>query len=126
MGRNSDECGVSVDIFIADPPHSSERGPQQAGSYGFACVRPQSAAAAPKNRIKAANPHHTAIPVGDVRGYEGMGRNSDECGVSVDIFIADPPHSSERGPQQSGSQRFEPIRPQSAASPLLQPRRAFH
>jgi hypothetical protein len=34
MGRNSDESGVSVDIFIADPPHSSELGPQQAGLNG--------------------------------------------------------------------------------------------
>jgi len=32
-------------------------------------------------------------PVGDVRGYEGMGRISDECGVSFTIDMSDPVHS---------------------------------
>ena len=41
----------------------------------------------PTDGVKAADPHHSAKPVGDARGYEGMGRNSDEIGVSADTFI---------------------------------------
>jgi hypothetical protein len=50
--------------------------------------------------VKPANPHHTAVPVGDVRGYEGS-----ESGVSANIFIADVLHSSNRSPQQTCSWR---------------------
>ncbi len=69
MGRNSDECGASVDTFIL-----THRIRQQAG-HRFECVLP-------RRWCEAENLHHAAKPVGDVRGYEGS-----ESGVSADTFI---------------------------------------
>ncbi len=54
---------------------------QQAGSYSIGGVL---------------SPQNDADSVGDVRGYEGMGRNSDECGVSATVDGADPPHPPSR------------------------------
>jgi hypothetical protein len=38
---------------------------------------------------------NTGVPVGDVRGYEGMGRTSEECDGSLSIDVTDLPHSSD-------------------------------
>ena len=42
---------------------------------------------------KRADSRIGAFPVGDVRGYEVVGRNSDESGGSFTVDGADPPHS---------------------------------
>ena len=39
--------------------------------------------------MAALSPGNTGIPVGDVRGYEGMGRTSDECVGSFSINVAE-------------------------------------
>ena len=75
-GYEGSECGVSFSKDVAAPPHSSERGPHQAGSHRCDA----------RHNICGT----THYPVGDVRGYEGS-----ECGVSFSMDVADPPHSSE-------------------------------
>jgi hypothetical protein len=121
MGRTSDECGVSFRMDVADPPHSpASRLPQdqrRAQVFGMSrylwetseVTRAANAVCHPPlmlltHRIRQQAGSHrcdarhnicgtTHYPVGDVRGYEGIGRTSDECGVSFSMDVADPPHS---------------------------------
>ena len=55
------------------------------------------------------NMRFDAGPVGDVRGYEGMGRTSDECAVSVTVTLTDTTLSSERGAHQAGSHNVDDL-----------------
>ncbi|SEQ84825.1 hypothetical protein SAMN03159444_02623 [Pseudomonas sp. NFACC02] len=75
IGRNSDERGGSGTIDVSDLSHSP------------ASRLLHSSAVWTQTRAS------TRSSVGNVRGYEGMGRNSDECGGSGTIDGAAPPHS---------------------------------
>ena len=86
-GYEGSERGGSFGTDFADSAYSSEYRPDQARFHRF--------------RVMFQGRCLDAVPVGDVRGYEGS-----ECSLSSNIDAADPPHSSERRPDQARSHKF--------------------
>jgi hypothetical protein len=89
-GYEGSERDGTFSLDAADPAYSSECRPDQARSHRF--------------RVIFQGPCIDAVPVGDVRGYEGSERDG-----TFSLDAADPAYSSECRPDQARSHRFRVI-----------------